>query len=231
MFLPFALSSLFLAAPAVLAQSTGTGSCTDVHIFLARGWDEGYDNQRQITLADDICSDLPNLSCDYEDIVYDAFSDDYCSAVEGGDTAGLSQINAYYAKCPSATLVLSGYSEGSNIIGDVLAGGSCGVNFSPLSTTSGASCNIAAAMLWGDPHHAPNQAYNVLNGTEGTGEAGVRSDAQEATLDYYTPRLHSYCQYDDLVCATGLGADLVSAHTDYFDLYSEDAASWAASLV
>lgn len=35
------LSSLLLASvPAVLAQSVGTGSCTDVHIFIARGWNE-----------------------------------------------------------------------------------------------------------------------------------------------------------------------------------------------
>jgi len=35
------LSSLILASvPAILAQSVGTGSCTDVHIIIARGWNE-----------------------------------------------------------------------------------------------------------------------------------------------------------------------------------------------
>jgi acetylxylan esterase len=35
------LSSLILAAaPIIVAQSVGTGSCTDVHIFIARGWNE-----------------------------------------------------------------------------------------------------------------------------------------------------------------------------------------------
>jgi acetylxylan esterase len=196
-----ALSSLLLAAsaPAALAQSTGSGSCSDVHIFLARGWNEDYPG-RQGTLVDDICAELSADSCDYEDIVYDAASDAYCTAVEGGDTNGIDQINAYYAKCPNAKLVLSGYSEGSNIVGDILSGGTC-ATFTPLSTTEGAGCNIAAALLWGDPWHAPNQAYNYLNGTAGQGEMGNRSSTEMEILDFYTPRLRSYCQYDDLVCA------------------------------
>jgi hypothetical protein len=41
MFTTLTLSSLVLASvPAILAQSVGTGSCTDVHIFIARGWNE-----------------------------------------------------------------------------------------------------------------------------------------------------------------------------------------------
>ncbi|KAF7197467.1 putative cutinase cut3 [Pseudocercospora fuligena] len=223
------ISSLLLAAPAILAQTTGSGSCTDVHIFIARGWNEPYPG-RQGTLVGDICADLSGLTCDYEDVVYDAASNDYCPSVLTGETNGLQQIQSYYTKCPDTTLVVSGYSEGANIIGDILAGGTCGL-FYGLDQTSGPSCNIAAALMFGDPQHLPNQPYNVLNGTAGVGEGGARTEAQAQILDSYTPRLRSYCQYDDLVCATGLGADTVEAHTNYFDYYSEDAASWVAGLV
>ncbi|KAI7305845.1 hypothetical protein KC315_g14473, partial [Hortaea werneckii] len=62
-------SSLLFAAPA-LTQSTGTGSCTDVHVFLAKGWNSRYENQRQTQLVDAICNDLgSDVSCDYEDII------------------------------------------------------------------------------------------------------------------------------------------------------------------
>ncbi|EME81302.1 carbohydrate esterase family 5 protein [Pseudocercospora fijiensis CIRAD86] len=223
------ISSLLLAAPAILAQSTGSGSCTDVHIFIARGWNEPYPG-RQGTLVDDICADLSGLTCDYEDVVYDAASTDYCPSVLTGETNGLQQIQSYYAKCPDTKLVVSGYSEGANIIGDILSGGTCG-DFTGLGQTSGASCNIAAGLLFGDPQHLPNQPYNVLNGSAGVGTGGSRTEAQAQILDSYTPRLRSYCQIDDLVCAPGLGADTVEAHTNYFKYYSEDAASWVAGLV
>ncbi|KXS94292.1 hypothetical protein AC578_6797 [Pseudocercospora eumusae] len=222
------ISSLLLAAPAILAQTTGSGSCTDVHVFIARGWNEPYPG-RQGTLVGDICADLPGLTCDYEDVVFDAASTDYCPSVLTGENNGLNQIQSYYARCPDTKLVVSGYSEGANIIGDILAGGTCGA-FNALDQNSGASCNIAAALLFGDPQHLPNQPYNVLNGTAGVGGGG-RTEAQAQILESYTPRLRSYCQYDDLVCAPGLGADTVEAHTNYFEYYSEDAASWVAGLV
>ncbi|KAM3419673.1 Acetylxylan esterase [Cercospora zeina] len=223
-----AISPLLLAAPAVLAQEIGTGSCTDVHIFLARGWNEPYPG-RQGTLVKDICTEVSG-SCDYEDIAYPAESDDYCPSVLQGNVNGKQQIEAYHARCPDTKLILSGYSEGSNIIGDILTSGSCGS--SPgLNPTSGVSCNIAAALLFGDPRHQPYQPYNYLDGTAGQGIAGTRSEASNQILNGYTPRLRSYCSHDDLVCAPGQGTDSVEAHTNYFDIYSQDAASWAVGLL
>ncbi|KAF2218056.1 carbohydrate esterase family 5 protein, partial [Cercospora zeae-maydis SCOH1-5] len=220
---------LLLAAPAVLAQETGSGPCSDVHIFLARGWNEPYPG-RQGTLVKDICADVSGASCTYEDIVYPAPSTDYCPSVLEGNVNGKQQIEAYYARCPDTKLVLSGYSEGSNIIGDLLTSGSCG-STSGLDPTSGASCNIAAALMFGDPRHQPYQPYNYLDGVAGQGIAGTRSEASNQILDGYTPRLRSYCSKNDLVCAPGQGTDSVDAHTNYFDIYSQDAASWVASLV
>lgn len=64
------------------------------------------------------------MSCDYEDIAYDAYSTDYCPSVADGELLALKQINAYYAKCPETAIVLSGYSEGATVLGNVLAGDS-----------------------------------------------------------------------------------------------------------
>lgn len=161
-----AIASALFAAPAVLANDPHepTG-CSDVHIFIARGWNEDYPGRNQY-LVDAICADLPNQRCDYEDVVYDAWSTDYCPNVIKGEAAGLAQINTYYAKCPNSKLVVSGYSEGATIMEDILAGGGgvdsdCGELFLPLSTVSGASCNIAAAVTFGNPRHTANQSYNV----------------------------------------------------------------------
>lgn len=95
--------------------------CQEVHIFLAKGGNEPYPG-RQGKLAGAICYDLP--SCDYEDILYyNANGSDYCAGVSEGDRNGLAQITAYADRCPDAKLVLSGYSQGANIIGDLIGGG------------------------------------------------------------------------------------------------------------
>lgn len=176
------------------------------------------------------------MSCDYEDIAYDALSTDYCPSVNAGEVIALNQINAYYAKCPESAIVLSGYSEGATVIGNVLAGDGGDV-FCPsvghaglTDTTSGVSCNIAAITLFGNPRHTADQPYNVLAGA--AGQANSHRDAAGlARMAVYTPRLHDYCNYDDLICAPGLGANTVEAHTDYFELYSAEAAQYIADTV
>ncbi|KAK5107504.1 hypothetical protein LTR62_001076 [Meristemomyces frigidus] len=191
---------------------------------------------RQGNLTTRVCNDLPGMSCDYEDIAYDAISTDYCPSVAAGEALALSQINAYYAKCPDTAIVLSGYSEGATVMGNVLAGDGGDV-FCPSTghpgitdVSSGVACNIAAVTLFGNPRHTANQPYNVLAGV--AGEANSHRDAQGlARMAYYTPRLHDYCNYDDLICAAGLGANTVEAHTNYFELYSAEAAQYIADLV
>ena len=133
--------------------------------------------------------------------------------------------------------MLSGYSQGASIMGNVLAGDSgdaaCPNNRGQAGltqTSSGVSCNIAAVTLFGSPRHTADQPYNALSG--GAGQSSGRRDAAGlARLASYTPRLQDYCNIDDLVCAPGLGADTVEAHTNYFQLYTSQAAQHIVGLV
>ena len=176
------------------------------------------------------------MSCDYEDIAYDAYSTDYCPSVANGELLALKQINAYYAKCPESAVVLSGYSEGATVLGNVLAGDSGDVTCPTrghaglTETKSGVSCNIAAVTLFGNPRHTANQPYNALNGVAGQANS-YRDAGGLARLAAYSPRLQDYCNIDDLVCAPGLGADTVEAHTNYFQLYNAQAAKYIADTV
>ncbi|TKA23335.1 hypothetical protein B0A50_07543 [Salinomyces thailandicus] len=229
-----ALAPLLFAAKG-LTQSTGSGSCTDVHIFLVKGWNEQYPG-RQGALQEAICADLSDQSCDYEDVqYYNLEGSDYCPAIQEGDSAGKQAITNYAARCPDSTLVVSGYSQGAHVVGDILAGGggtydgAC-ASFAPLDTSSDASCNIGAALLFGDPRHVADQSYDVLDGSVGTGES-PRTPAQISRLNYYADRLRSWCQIDDPACALNSGSNSIDAHTNYFDLYTNDAASWAAGKV
>lgn len=96
--------------------------CKDVHIFIAKGWNEPYPG-RQGQLAGAICYGLP--SCDYEDIQYVNYNGtNFCKAVTEGKRNGLAAMKAYAKACPKSKLVLSGYSQGANVVGDMLGGGS-----------------------------------------------------------------------------------------------------------
>lgn len=102
-------------------QATGDANCQSVHIFLARGNNEPYPG-RQGKLVTAICDGLD--SCDYEDIqFYNPLEAPYCQSIEEGAANGTAQITAYNKRCPDAKLVVSGYSQGGHVVGDVLGGG------------------------------------------------------------------------------------------------------------
>lgn len=225
-------------------------ACKDVHIFLAKGWKEPYPG-RQGRLAGAICYGLP--SCDYEDILFEnAENDDFCKSVTQGKRNGLKQVKAYVERCPGARLVVSGYSQGANVVGDMLGGGSgkfgaegCFIqasealdpavspgNKSKWAVLCGyAECElmsrvVGAALLFGDVRFVGGQSYNVLSGAAYSSNAR-RYPRSLARMNKFAGVLRSYCDIADPQCAgTGPGPFSIDKHLDYFDLYSDDAGGW-----
>lgn len=116
------LSLVPVASAAATLQQRADGGCADVHIFLSRGNNEPYPG-RQGKLVEAICARLTQ-SCDYENFEFDnALSVEYCSAVTAGVAAGKAQLTAYAERCPNSKLVVSGYSQGASVVGDLMAGG------------------------------------------------------------------------------------------------------------
>lgn len=116
-----------LAASAVLTQIaaaeliTRQDDCSDVHIFLAKGNNE-TEPGRQGKLVDAICAGLS--SCDYEDIMFDnRYETVFCRSLEEGAINGRAQLTDYAGRCPESKLVVSGYSQGAHVVGDILGGG------------------------------------------------------------------------------------------------------------
>jgi acetylxylan esterase len=215
------------APPRVVNSDT---SCKDVHIFLSKGWNEPYPG-RQGKLAGAICYGL--ASCDYEDILYyNAEDSDYCTAVKEGDTNGISQITAYAKKCPASKLVLSGYSQGANIAGDILGGADvCGGPAIGLNPTTSPGNQIKAALIFGDNRHVANQPYNYLNGSTVNCNDPRTTDSLNR-MNKFSPILRSYCDESDPVCAAaGPGPFVVANHLNYFDRYSDDAAGWVKYML
>ncbi|KAK1970999.1 alpha/beta-hydrolase [Colletotrichum sublineola] len=220
------------AASVAGRQATGDAECRDVHIFLARGNNEPYPG-RQGKLVTAICDGLD--SCDYEDIqYYNPLPAPYCQSVEEGAMNGNKQITAYNKRCPNAALVISGYSQGAQVVGDVLGGGGgtffqgCQQKPNPgLDATKAPGNKIAAVLLFGDTRHTANQPYNFLAGAPDNG-LFPRPAAQLAGLMAFSKVARSYCADSDPICA---GGNTVANHLNYFDIYSGDAGKWVQEMV
>ena len=74
--------------------------------------------------------------------------------------------------------------------------------------------------------HMANQPYNVLDGSD-LQKDGRHSDSL-ARLNRYAPILRSYCAKGDPICANG---DDVEKHLSYFELYTDDASTWAVGKI
>lgn len=169
-FLTSASTAVYLLALFASAQETGSGACADVHVFLSRGNNEPYPG-RQGKLVQAVCSGLD--SCDYEDIAFDnALEVEYCSAIEAGRKAGIAQITAYHEKCPDAKLVVSGYSQGAHVVGDILGGGG-GVFFQDCTTPTAAGL---------DPNSAPGNASKFASIGFSRPQGGLRHHGKMSRL-------------------------------------------------
>ncbi|KAF5227289.1 hypothetical protein FAUST_11875 [Fusarium austroamericanum] len=228
------LASLFLiplatGAPAIRIEER-QAPCQNVHIFLARGTDEPYPG-RQSSVVSAICSGLP--SCDYENINYPAGFNTYCSSIYAGITGGLSQITTYANRCPNSKIVLSGYSQGAQLFGDILGGGGgqslgCTQPSNPaLNPANSPGNKIAAALFFGDPRYVANQAYNTGTGASRSG-INPRNGAQLTSLNLFSSVLRSWCLAGDTVCAQGTDP---TAHTSYFNVFSQEAGVWVKTKV
>ncbi|KAH7233479.1 Alpha/Beta hydrolase protein [Fusarium tricinctum] len=225
---------LLLAAASANGFSIGVrdADCKDVHIFLAKGNNEPEPG-RQGKLVEAICSGLK--SCDYEDIHFNnPLPAPFCDSVTEGVVNGKKQITAYNKRCPDSKLVVSGYSQGGHVVGDILGGGG-GVFFqgcveediAGLSSKSRPGNKIIAAMVFGDTRHTENQPFNVLSG-KGKNGLFPRPADQLANLASYGDVFRNYCVETDPICAQG---EDVKTHLNYFDLYSNQVAAWVKERV
>ncbi|PGH18244.1 hypothetical protein AJ79_00583 [Helicocarpus griseus UAMH5409] len=213
------------------ASNHQANDCHSIHIFAARGSTEPYPGQQGV-LINAICQ--KQSSCGYEDIGYPATFEDYCTSAAKGVSNGTSLITAYAKRCPDAKLVLTGYSQGAHVIGDILGGGggNCPVGgLQPtneaLSPESMSGKQFVAAVLFGDVRHTAGQSYNIGTGADKNG-IWPREGEQLVSLNRWESRLRSWCDEGDPVCAGGPDQ---SRHFAYFDTVINQAAEWIRTKV
>lgn len=121
------LSSLAAAVPLEVPtlEDRQAINCAPIHLLVARGSTEapGTGNQlrglvQRITQA--------NRGADTEAVDWPADVGQrisYSQSVGLGTTAVKNQLTAYVNRCPNSKVVLIGYSQGAQVIGDALCGG------------------------------------------------------------------------------------------------------------
>lgn len=119
-----------LGVLSIVRAAPTAASCNDVQIFIAVGHGETYPGtQKSITSI--VCSG--RTSCGTANIDYPSTSSGaYCTAVETGIKNGIASITAYVNDCPSAKIVLTGWSQGGQVVSDIISGGG-GVGLGPIA--------------------------------------------------------------------------------------------------
>lgn len=118
-----ALASLTLSFPLASRQTT---CYSGLYIIVARGSyeDVGEGSPGEVATAiEALIPDSFSIAVDYPAVII-SLEDNYFSSVEDGILDAKAKIVEYVAACGAASrIALLGYSQGGNVVTDVLAGG------------------------------------------------------------------------------------------------------------
>ncbi|KAI4151854.1 MAG: hypothetical protein LQ340_003252 [Diploschistes diacapsis] len=192
------LLPLTFARPLVSDILPRQAACaTGVHIIAARGSTEAPGEGKCQSLSDLIKAQIPGS--DDVAVVYPAALLEYETSETDGVKNMTQMIQSYTQSCPNTKIVLTGFSQGAQVVGDVLGGGSYGSPpTAPLSAQF--SQNIMAALQFGDPAHVAGKPYDKGNGTHN----GIFHRSDTTALDVHSAILQSWCLHGDLFCDEGL---------------------------
>ncbi|MCJ1449018.1 MAG: hypothetical protein MMC23_009537 [Stictis urceolatum] len=185
-----------------------------VHVIAARGSTEAQGEGDLQSVSDLITAAVPGS--DSIGVIYPAELIPYETSENEGVKNMTAMIQAYATQCPDSHMVLLGYSQGGQIVGDVLGGASYS-DLPPLGSEF--TRNVVAAVQFGDPAHVGGKSYDV-----GTGDDdGLFARGDTAALDAYADILQSWCDKNDIFCDSGLS---VSVHTSEVQTNAEAAAQF-----
>lgn len=249
-----ALTTIVSALPRELRQVT---CVSGLYIISARGSNEdaGEGKLGQVsTLIKNAVAGSTSVAVDYPAAII-SLNSIYPESVNDGITDTMNKIQAYVGTCGSSSkIVLLGYSQGGNVMTDLLAGGFNtpglpGVNLPALGTPAPMSStykpnsesiaifqlracaeflSVVGVVVFGDPTFSADQSFNA--GTSTNDGIFTRSDngSSLVLLNTYSSILKSYCDTDDPFCADGLDE---SVHSNEVSNHAQDAANFIVSLM
>ncbi|KAJ2987583.1 hypothetical protein NUW58_g4426 [Xylaria curta] len=184
-----ALAATAAAHPLAKAQSAIT-CVSGLYMIAARGSEEapGEGHLSQITiLVKALVPGSTSVAVDYPAAIYDDGT--YPVSVSKGITDTIKKIKDYVAACGSSSrIALLGFSQGGNVMTDVLAGGV----LKPAPIGEDYRRYIRSVVSLGDPTFTTGQSFDVGNATRN----GIFSRGGDslAKLNTYAGVLQSYSE-------------------------------------
>ncbi|KAF8857686.1 cutinase [Acephala macrosclerotiorum] len=160
---------------------------------------------------------------DSEAVDYPATLTDYLNSEASGVAAMTKLVENYAARCPNSKMALLGYSQGAQVVGDMMCGTS-ETNFNSTQPLSAAlSKNIVAIVQMGDPTHVPNLSQDVGNSTK----TGI-FPRKNTTCGNSAAITQSYCNANDKFCDSG---NSIQVHISYVQVFGTQAAQFIVGKV
>jgi acetylxylan esterase len=208
------------ATSASATAASSDNPCAAVHIIAARATGEAAGAGiigSLVTLVQNGSKQTVSTSS----VSYPAALLTYVSSTAQGDSALASELTAQEKMCPSQKQVLVGYSQGAQLVGDVLGGGGGGVLGATTAPVSSAiAAKVVAVIQYGDPRHVANTSFDV--GTS-PGTTGLFPRAANQSLNAFASKIQSYCDTGDPFCAGGAN---LAVHLNYTNKYNSAAESF-----
>jgi hypothetical protein len=208
-----ALTAVLTGCTITTSTSTATSTdagCVRVQILSVRGTGEQPGAGLIGQLATQIKGQTRQTS-DTTALDYPATLPNYHDSVATGAAAVKAELAERVARCPNQKIVLLGYSQGAQAVGDALGGGGLpGTRTPAVDPALGA--HVAAVILMGDPRHVPGQSFDAGSSTRN----GQMPRPPVLSLNAYADRIQSYCDDGDPYCDRG---SQPVVHLGYFQRY------------
>ncbi|KAF5310970.1 hypothetical protein D9619_007947 [Psilocybe cf. subviscida] len=224
------LSALSLAACFISSNAVPTAApaspCAAVHIIAARASTEAPG----AGIIGALVTQVQNSSKQTVSTVavnYPATLTNYASSSAQGTAATMTLLNNQVKACPSQKIVLVGYSQGAQVIGDAVAGGGgvSGLGAATAPVSAAVANKVVAIVQMGDPRHVPGQSFDRGTSVRDGLFPRLSSQQYSSTLQ---PRILSFCDFNDPFCDSG--AD-VEVHLTYLDRDQNTAAQFILTQI
>jgi acetylxylan esterase len=219
------LSLAMLAVPGAGAVTAPSSGCAAVNIITARASTEAPGEGITGSLVTQIV-DTSTQTVSREAVSYPATLTNYASSESQGVTNAEQELTTAVQNCPNQKQVLLGYSQGAEVVMDVIAGNNeAGGTVQPVSTS--VSSHVVAIANFGDPGHVVGQPWDL--GTATLNGLFPRSSAELKLLSAFgSSKIDAWCDSGDPFCASGIDLE---THLTYLDRYQNAAASFVLSKI
>ena len=217
-------------APIQAGATAFSGSgCAQVNIIVARASTEAQGQG----ITGNLATQVQNASAQTvstEAVVYPATLNNYASSESQGVRNAEQELSTAVSSCPSQKQVLMGYSQGANVVLDVVTG-NAEVRPSPVVGPASAANlgHVVAIVGFGDPGNIVKQAWDLGTDTTTNG-IFPRSSTQLQALTSFGAgtSTRSWCDTGDPYCA---GGNNLNTHLTYLNRYQNAAASFVLGRI